>query len=194
MKRGRRSDHTRDQLLEITISEGGRLLGEVGLFAFSARELARRIGYSVSTVLGVHGGADGLVMAINTRTFASWAHALETALAARPEDRIAALVGAYFDFAARNPHLWRSIYEHRVPDGALPDDQAEARGQLTAIVAAEVGHVIGDAAQAEMLTPSLVAVVHGHCHLWVTGASDLMGMADVRGAALARIRASLDQR
>lgn len=194
MKRGRRSDHTRDQLLGITISEGGRLLGEVGLAAFSARELARRVGYSVSTVLGVHGGADGLVMAINTATFAAWTRALEAALAEHPDDRIAALVGAYFDFADRNPHLWRAIYEHRVPDDALPDDQAEARGRLTAIVVAEVARVVGDVVQAEILTPSLVAIVHGHCHLWVTGASDLMGLADVRGAALARVRASLDHR
>jgi AcrR family transcriptional regulator len=194
MKRGRRSEHTRDQLLELTISEGGRLLGEVGLAAFSARELARRIGYSVSTVLGVHGGGDGLAMAINTRTFALWTHALEAALSRTPDDRIAALVGAYFDFACRNPHLWRAIYEHRIPDGALPEDQAEARGRLTAVVVAEVARVVGSAAEAEALTPSLVAVVHGHCHLWVTGAADLMGMVDARRAALDRVRASLDRR
>lgn len=192
MKRGRRSDHTREQLRTLLATEGCTLLSEKGLSGFSARELARRIGYSVTTVIAAHGGQDGLIAAINTHSFDMWTQALQEALMNEPDDRIRALVEAYFDFAERHPLLWRSIYEHRLPDGVPTADQAERRGRLTRIVVDEIERLLGDRSQAEIVAPSLIATVHGHCHLWVTGASDLMGMDDPKGCALARIRQTLD--
>lgn len=190
MARGRRSDHTRDELRDLVLGEGTQLMAEVGYAGFSARELARRIGYSVSTVIGMLGGNDQLIMAINTRTFGLWAGELERALSVRPADRIATLVNAYFDFATRNPKLWSAIYDHRLPVGHdIPDDQADARGRLTGIVVAEVSQVLPtDLHGIAELTASLIFTVHGHCHMWITGSADLMGVCDVRASALSRVR------
>lgn len=193
MARGRRSDHTPEQLRELIVAEGSRIVTESGIAALTAREISRRIGYSATTVLSAMGSPDAIVTAVNTRTFAFWVRELEKALERNPDDRIAALVNAYFDFAARNPKLWIAIYEHKLPVGhEVPEDQTQARGRLTALVNTEVANALGKPFdETRELTASLVYTVHGHCHMWITGSSDLMGIRDVRACALERVREAL---
>ena len=100
---GRRSDHSREELEALILAEGHRLMAETGYARFSAREVAKRIGYSIGTIYNVFGSLDALLLAINSRTFALWAAWLRDKLAVAGEDRIAALVAGYFDFAERNP-------------------------------------------------------------------------------------------
>ena len=195
MARGRRSDHTPEQMLELIVDKGSEIVAEGGLSAITAREIARGIGYSATTVLNVMGSADAIVTAVNTRTFGLWARHLEKALAEKPDDRIAALVHAYFNFAQDNPRLWISIYEHKPTDHDVPEDQMKERSQLTAIVAREIASVLPAGADGiEELTASLVHTVHGHCHLWITGTSEIMGLKDVRSAALDRVMETLSAR
>ncbi len=190
---GRRSDHSRAELETLILREGHALMAEVGFARFSAREVAKRVGYSIGTIHNVFGSYDRLVLAINTRTFGVWAAHLEARLLQASEDRIAALVGGYFDFARDNTHLWMAIYDHRLPLGTvLPAEDAAARAMLTQIVVAEIARALGgDVERATPLARSLVALVHGHCSFALTNAFDLMGEADPQAAALARVRESL---
>jgi len=195
MARGRRSDHTPEQMLGLIVERGSEIVAESGISAVTAREVARGIGYSATTVLNIMGSADAIVTAVNTRTFGLWARRLEKALADKPDDRIAALVDAYFDFAQDNPRLWISIYEHKPTDHEVPEEQMQERSQLTAIVAREIAAVLPDGVtDVEELTASLVHTVHGHCHLWITGTSEIMGLEDVRSSALQRVRDTLSVR
>ena len=168
-------------------------MAEVGFARFSAREVAKRVGYSVGTIYNVWGSHDRLVAAINTRTFGRWAAHLEAQLEQAGEDRIAALVGGYFDFARANTPLWMAIYDHRLPPGTtLSPEDAEARGVLTHIVVAEVARALGrEAEEVAPLARSLIALVHGHCSFALTGAFELMGEAEPERAALARVRECL---
>lgn len=193
MARGRRSDHSRDEIAELIAAEGAQTIAADGLGAVSARELARRIGYSVSTVLTVMGSTEAIVTAINTRTFSIWADALEERLARNPDDRIAALVGAYFEFAERNRLLWMAIFEHKPILAGIPEDQAAVRARLTGIVVDEVRRALPEDARdhAPALARSLIATVHGHCYYALTGSFALMGEDDPRGAALDRVRESI---
>lgn len=190
---GRRSDHSRAELEELILSEGHALMAEVGFARFSARAVAKRVGYSIGTIYNVFGSHDRLVLAINTRTFVDWAGHLRARLETAEEDRIAALVAGYFAFAREHPQLWMAIYDHRLPAGmAMPAADAESRATLTGIVADEVARALGrDRDAVAALTRSLVATVHGHCHFAITGAFDLMGEPDAEGAALARVRETL---
>ena len=191
---GRRSDHTRGELEELILAAGHRLMAEQGFARFSAREVAKRIGYSVGTIYNVFGSADALILAINTRTFALWADHLRSALAAAGDDRIRALVEAYFAFASEHANLWMAIYDHRLPvDMAMPDSDAMVRGALTGLVTAEVAAALSDCAkpQAAILARSLIATVHGHCAFALTGSFVLMGEDHPMNAALARVRESL---
>src|SRR6188768_1462375 len=102
---GRRSDHSRAELEALILAEGHALMAEAGYARFSAREVAKRAGYSIGTIYNVFGSHNRLVMAINSRTFSLWAAAMRARLDADPADRIAVLVESYFDFASANPNL-----------------------------------------------------------------------------------------
>ena len=80
---GRRSDHSREELEALIVAEGHRLLAETGYARFSAREVAKRIGYSIGTIYNVFADLDRLMMAINGRTFVLWAAFLRSATGSR---------------------------------------------------------------------------------------------------------------
>jgi len=190
----RRSDHSRPELHDLILAEGSRHLAEVGFARFSAREVAKRIGYAVGTIYHVFGSYDRLMLAINTRTFGLWADHLEARLAAGGTDRIATLVEGYFSFARAHRNLWMAIYDHRLPPGeTMPESDASRRARLTAIIVAEIAAALpgGPSATAEALARSLIATVHGHCVFDLGGSFALLGEGDPLGAALARVREAL---
>lgn len=192
---GRRSDHSRDELEALILAAGTALVAQVGLSGFSAREVARRIGYSIGTIHNVYGTADRLIAAINTHSFAVWAASVRARLenAGEDGDRIAALIDGYFGFAREHTHLWTAIYDHRLPVDGLTEADHAGRGLLTQIVTEEVARTLGRAVDEEVtaLSRSLIATVHGHCAFAISGAWALMGEAAPETAALARVREAL---
>ncbi|MCW2392428.1 AcrR family transcriptional regulator [Sphingobium sp. B1D7B] len=164
---------------------------ETGYSRFSAREVAKRIGYSVGTIMHVFGNVDGLVLAVNSRTFTRWAQWLEDRLQhASGAARIRCLVTGYFDFAESNPNLWAAIYEHRLPEGMeMPETLAAERVRLTTIIVREVEAILPDEAKADAarLARSLIATVHGHCSFALGGSFALMGETDPLSLAEARV-------
>src|SRR3954454_23419867 len=102
----RRSDHSRAELEDLIVSEGHRQMEAVGFARFSAREVAKQIGYSIGTLYNVFGNYDRLVLAINARTIAQWQVHLRDQLAACLGDRIECLVRSYFAFARDHRHAW----------------------------------------------------------------------------------------
>lgn len=192
---GRRSDHTRAELEALILAAGHALLAETGYAGFSAREVAKRIGYSVGTLYNVFESHDDLMLAINTRTFVSWAESIAARLETAGEDRIAVLVDSYFDFATTNRNLWMAIYDHRLPEGApLPERYAQRRRTLTVIVEQEIAGVLPSHRRdrAPGLARSLLATVHGHCVFALNGTFQLLEEKHPRDAALARVREALD--
>lgn len=192
---GRRSDHTRQELELLFVLEGHKHMAEVGFARFSAREVAKRIGYSIGTLYNVFGTLDQLLIAINTRTFQLWAEEVRAALERSGPDRIRCLVEAYFGFARANRHSWTAIYDHHLPpDVVLSDEQNQRRGGLTQIIVDEVVAVLPSRAQADAprLARSLIAVVHGHCVYDLNGSFALMGIEQPMELALERVRESLN--
>ena len=191
---GRRSDHSRGELEALIVAEGHRQIAEVGFARFSAREVAKRIGYSIGTLYNVFGSYDGLMLAINARTLTQWAEHLRAQLAKAGEDRIAALVRGYFDFATENYNAWAALYDHRLPGGApAPDWYQELAADLIGIVAGEIAAAVPERARpaAVPLARSLVATVHGHCVYALNRTFRLLGEAAPFEAALARVREAI---
>jgi AcrR family transcriptional regulator len=191
---GRRSDHTRSELKQLFVEEGRRQLGEAGLTGFSARDVAKRVGYSIGTIYNVFGSYDGLILAINARTLDMWTAYLRVQLAASGEDRIACMVRAYFEFAAANPKTWIAIYEHHMADGGrAPDWYQMVVAELMGVVGTEIAAVLPgvDPASAMALARSLVATVHGHCAFALYNTFRMLGETQPEEAALARVREAL---
>lgn len=176
------------------VVEGHKHMAEVGFARFSAREVAKRIGYSIGTLYNVFGSYDRFLLAINTRTFQLWTTDLRTALDRCGGDRIRCLVESYFAFARSHRNLWLAIYDHHLPpDLTMPEEQDWLRGELTRIVVEEVAAAVPVAAapQVPSLARSLVATVHGHCAFDIAGSFALMGEKEPVEMALARVRESL---
>jgi AcrR family transcriptional regulator len=191
---GRRSDHTRPELEALLVDEGRRQLAEVGLSRFSAREVAKQVGYSVGTIYNVFGSYDGLMLAINGRTLALWSEHLRARLETAGTDRIAALVRAYFEFATQNPKLWIAVYEHHMYDGGeAPEWYQAVAADLMSIVATEIAMVLPEDGRsaAVPLARSLVATVHGHCAFHLYRTFNILGETAPVEAALARVREAI---
>ena len=191
---GRRSDHTRIELKQLFVEEGRRQLGETGLAGFSARDVAKRVGYSIGTVYNVFGSYDGLILAINARTLELWTAYLRARLGEAGDDRIACLVRAYFAFAASNPKTWIAIYEHHTADGApAPEWYQQVVAEVMGVVGAEIAAVLPgvDPARTAALARSLVATVHGHCAFALYNTFQMLGETHPEEAALARVREAL---
>ena len=192
---GRRSDHSRSELRALVVAAGHDLMGEVGFASFSAREVARRVGYSVGTLYNIFDNLDHLVIAINSRTFAIWTDYLRQKVDDSSGDRLRALVEAYFAFARNHPRLWMAIYDHRLPPGmAMPEDDKKTRRALTQIVFDEVARQLPgqEVENVERLARSLIATVHGHCSFELNGSFALMGVKDPVELALGRIHEAIE--
>jgi AcrR family transcriptional regulator len=169
-------------------------MAEAGFARFSAREVAKRIGYSIGTIYNVFGTYDRLILAINTETFRLWSAHLQARLSTAGADRIRGLVEGYFTFASQNQNLWTAIYDHRLPAGMLiPDDFLPDRAALTEIVIREVAAVLPPDRldRARSLARSLIATVHGHCTFALDGTFALMGVTEPVELAVARVKESL---
>jgi AcrR family transcriptional regulator len=176
------------------IAAGHEVMAETGFGGFSAREVARRIGYSIGTVYNLFETLDHLLVAINTRTIALWTDFVLRRLESGGSDRIALLVEAYFDFAREHAELWMAIYDHRLSPGMdLPERDAEVRRRLSSIVEREIAILLPgrDDADIRRLARSLIATVHGHCTFALNGSFELMGEPDPVGLALQRVRESI---
>lgn len=193
---GRRSDHSREELREIIISAGHRQMLEVGFSHFSAREVAKRVGYSIGTLYNVFGSYDGLILAINGRTLDLWRGHLETRLKAVEDgdDRLTAAINAYFEFAIINRHAWTALYDFRLPDDIEPPDRyREKVAAIMTVVEREIAATLPTARKtdAPALTRSLLATVHGHCFFTLNGTFRMLGEDKPLEAARERVADAL---
>ena len=193
---GRRSDHTRAELEALIIDAGQAHMGEAGFAKFSAREVAKRVGYSIGTIYNVFGSHDGLVLAINGRTLDHWADMMEQQLEQAGGNRLHALVRSYFRFARRNTHIWMALYDHRLPPGeTAPEWYSAKRQRLFAIIEAELRAALGgSSAQAADLARLLYAAVHGLCTLTLNGTLAAIGAADGEAMAIGLVDEQLAAR
>jgi AcrR family transcriptional regulator len=187
---GRRSDHNRAELRAMILSEGHRQMTEVGYSHFSAREVAKRIGYSIGTIYNVFGTHDALILAINGQTLDLWKDHLLAKLAHADKDRLDVAVEAYFEFAILHRNAWTAIYDFRLPENAeAPLGYADKVMAITDIVIDEVASALPAERrnEAASLARSLLASVHGHCFFTLNGTFKILGETDPLGAALQRV-------
>ncbi len=194
---GRRSDHSRVELRAMIIAEGHRQMTETGFARFSAREVAKRIGYTIGTIYNVMGTHDTLILTINGVTLDLWRDHLATRLAAPSADRLHTAIQAYFEFAILHRNAWTAIYDFRLPEGVdAPADYAQKVADITQIVVDVIAESLPAKARAEApaLARSLLAAVHGHCFFTLNGTFKILGEGDPLGAVYARVKEAIAAR
>lgn len=176
------------------VAEGHRQISEVGFARFSAREVAKRIGYSIGTLYNVFGSYDQLILAINGRTLDLWLDYLESRLHGVTENRLRVAIDAYFEFAVVHRHAWTALYDFRLADDEpMPEYYQRKVTDITEVVVREIAAALPaeHAGKAPALARSLLATVHGHCFFTLNGTFRVMGETDPLAAALDRVNDAL---
>jgi AcrR family transcriptional regulator len=115
---GRRSIHSPDELRELIIQATTEIVEEDGLEGLSAREIAKRIGYSPGTLYNVFENLDDILLTIEARLLDRLADRLvKTDTSGTPQERLMRLTETYVAFTQERPKLWNLLVEHRLPAG-----------------------------------------------------------------------------
>ncbi len=166
---GRRSDHSREELIELTLTAAREIVEESGLSGLTIRRIAGKIGYSHGTLYNLFDDLDELILNLNGRTL----DALYDALAAipadgDPEDDLLALARGYFAFTRKHAKLWNLLFEHHLPGyQLLPDWHHKKIARLLSLMDRCLSPLFGPGREAERLHTARViwSSLHGMCSL-----------------------------
>ena len=161
---GRRSTHTPQQLRELILDAAQEIVEANGLAGLSAREIARRIGYSPGTIYNMFDNLDDVVLNVEARVLDGLDKRLTDAQQEGEQDRVVRLAHAYLTFTRERPRLWNLLFEHHLPAGTqLPAwYQQKLEGLMGHIEQALAPH-FGEGQEADLRRASRVlwAGVHG---------------------------------
>lgn len=129
----RRNDHTREELVALTLNTVKKFLTTHSYHELSLRKIANMIGYVPSTLVNVFGSYNLLLLHTVAQTLDELS-ADASAVVKRSQDAETALYDlayCYHDFALRNPHRWQLIFEHNMNGDPLPEWQAQRINAMT---------------------------------------------------------------
>jgi AcrR family transcriptional regulator len=162
---GRRSIHTGAELKQLILDAAQDLIETDGLAGLSAREIAKRVGYSAGTIYNVFENLDDVILGVEARLLDALAERLDALpSSADPIAHVHALAHAYLQFTHERPKLWNLLFEHHLPAGAVvPEWYQEKLGGLLTRVEHALAPVMprSDKPSLERAARVLWAGVHG---------------------------------
>ena len=177
----RRYDHTRDEIRQMAITAGTLLIETSGFAKFSARRVAKEIGYSVGTLYNVFENYDELILRINAQTLTEIIEKMQKVLlhAQSPQKMLAQVSDLYINFAIDHFNRWSCLYEYRsVHQKVLPDWYLIKVNQLFKIIESILMMGLCKKQEnAEQSAKVIWASVHGICQLSLSGRIDIVGRA-----------------
>jgi AcrR family transcriptional regulator len=161
---GRRSTHTPQQLRELILDAAQEIVEANGLAGLSAREIARRIGYSPGTIYNMFDNLDDVVLNVEARVLDALDKRLADAQQEGEPERLVRLAHAYLAFTRERPRLWNLLFEHHLPAGTqLPAwYQQKLEGLMGHVERALAPHFrAGEEADLQRASRVLWAGLHG---------------------------------
>jgi len=158
-----RHDDLRTRLTDIAEAT----IRESGLAAVRARDLAGQAGCSVGAIYNVFTDLNGVVMAVNARTFLRLGAGVAESVAGQggltPTERLIRMAHAYLHFAVANPREWRTLFDLQMTTDTVPAWYLAELQQLFSQIAAPLTELFPDrdAGAIGLLTRTLFSAVHG---------------------------------
>ena len=140
------------------------IIGRKGLRALKVRDVATAAGMSLGGVYLHFADLDALIVAVNRRTLRRLDAVLTAATGADPHATIRALADAYLAFAAHEPNLVRSMFEHRMGDNRpFPDDLLREVTDTFAHIAAPLSLLLPETSADEIavIARTMFSAFHG---------------------------------
>ena len=132
----KRNDHTREQLIALTLNTVKDFLDENSYHELSLRKIANMIGYVPSTLVNVFGNYNLLLLHVVAQTLDELAQEATEVVASSDDYKTALyqLAHCYHDFAQKHPHRWQLIFEHNMNGETLPEWQAQRIDNMTGML------------------------------------------------------------
>ncbi|PJC85518.1 TetR family transcriptional regulator [Vibrio sp. HA2012] len=161
----RRNDHTRDELIALTLNTVKDFLSSHSYHELSLRKIAGMIGYVPSTLVNVFGNYDLLLLNVVAQTVDELQEASLAAIkhTQDPRQALYELALCYHAFAKKNPYRWQLIFQHNLHGESLPDWQSERIKSMTGMLENLIEQLAPERSEKERLEASRVlwAGVHG---------------------------------
>ncbi|RZR30584.1 TetR/AcrR family transcriptional regulator [Vibrio vulnificus] len=161
----RRNDHTREELIALTLETVKEFLAEHSYHELSLRKLANMIGYVPSTLVNVFGSYNLLLLHAVAQTLDELSlEAMKVVQDSNDKKQaLAELAYCYHDFALQHSHRWRLIFEHNMNGAELPEWQAKRIDNMTGMLEALLQQLAPSRTPTEVLQASRVlwSGVHG---------------------------------
>ncbi|MDN3613367.1 MAG: TetR/AcrR family transcriptional regulator [Vibrio gallaecicus] len=161
----RRNDHTREQLIQLTLATVKGFLDENSYHELSLRKVANMIGYVPSTLVNVFGNYNILLLHAVAQTLDELS--IEAAKVVDesidPKDALFKLAYCYHDFAQKHPNRWQLIFEHNMNGETLPEWQTKRIDGMTGMLEQLLSVLAPERSEDEVLKASRVlwSGVHG---------------------------------
>lgn len=170
---GRRSVHTPEELRELILRAATDIVVQDGLEGLSARELAKRIGYSPGTLYNVFDNLDDLLLTIEARLLDELAERLaQTDASGSPQEQVQRLAETYYAFTQESPNLWNLLLQHQLPaEYGVPEWYQTKIESLLVPLHAALEPLLGgtDAGSKHRATRTFWATLHGVTSLSTAG-------------------------
>lgn len=177
-----KTEQEKQQLKTLIIDAARDLFVTKGVEAVSMREIAKRIGYSATSIYLHFTDKEALLRAICDTDFLALASSLSDILDIEdPVERMSALGKGYAQFALTHPNHYRIMFmtphaacEHNNEHVAKSNAEQDAYMQLKTVVGAvyEAGRFREDLTDIDLIAQTIWAGMHGVCSLQITLAKD----------------------
>lgn len=156
------------KLREALIEAAEKQIADAGLGSLKARGLAAEVGCSVGAIYNVFDDLNGVVMAVNGRTFQRLGAFVSNEMAgqedADPNRQMIIMSHAYLHFADAEQHLWRALFDLEMSiDGSVPDWYLAELGALFGRIAKPLRQLFPnmDDKELDLMVRALFSSVHG---------------------------------
>lgn len=161
----RRNNHTREELISLTLATVKDFLEENSYHELSLRKIANMIGYVPSTLVNIFGNYNLLLLHVVAQTLdeLSQESTKATSHCKDANEALFELAYCYHDFAQKHPYRWQLVFEHNMNGAELPDWQAKRIGDMTDMLESLLEQISPDRTESEVIQASRVlwAGVHG---------------------------------
>lgn len=161
----RRNDHTREELINLTLEQVKQFLTHHSYHELSLRKIAGMIGYVPSTLVNVFGSYNLLLLHAVAQTIDELSEQAKEAVVScsDPREALLKLAYCYHSFALAHPYRWQLIFEHNMNGDVLPEWQAARIDHMTGMLEGLLTALAPERDPVEVLTASRVlwSGVHG---------------------------------
>lgn len=179
----RRNEHTKEEIRQMAIISGQDIIKKEGFAAFSARKIARDIGYTIGTLYNIFASHEDIILHINAKTLDGLKKFIEENKSNKKHDanhKIKELARIYIQFAGQNYNCWNAIFEFHEPlDFVVPKWYEEKTGELFEIVEDALCGVVKGKRQLNKHAKILWASIHGICLLNIKQKLNIDGIKKV---------------